>query len=334
MGRARLPPRGHQPDRQRRTARRPHRASTTAPGRHPPLHLRIVPVRRGADARLPDRGPCGAGPGCGHHDGPDDRLRRRDLPEGADRWRDGAPRRDVGNRYRSRPAARRSPDRRSQLASDLPRQRPARNRGLRPRPPLPARRSPSGRCRAGGLRSRRHGAAGRDARGLRARDDDRARQVRSPQHRPARRCPRRRRAVRVGRGACAITVDPPRRLPRSGAEREPRHERAGLDGDDGDARRRALLPLSRTRTRHRSRRTRARGRSDRRGADRRAVRPHRRPVRSAARHSRWADRDRGRLSAFHGDVDDARRARLRRHDPGHHRRLRALPDGQQHRGHA
>ena len=121
-----------------------------------------------------------------------------------------------------------------------------------------------------------HAAACSDARGLCARHDDRARQFRSAQHGSAVGCCLRSRPLRARRGESRIALDPIGDVPRSGAEREPRHERARLDGDDGDAGGRAVLSLSCARARRGSCRTRPVGRSACRRADRRAGRSHRR----------------------------------------------------------
>ena len=72
----------------------------------------------------------------------------------------------------------------------------------------------------------------------------------------------------------ASPLDPIGDVPRSGAECEPRHERARLDGDDGDAGGRAVLSLSCARARCGSCRTRLVGRAACRRADRCAGRSH------------------------------------------------------------
>ncbi len=82
-------------------------------------------VRRRARAVAADRRSRGAGARSGHHDGPHDRLCRRDGSEGKDRQRHGAARNDVRDRHRPGAIARRRPDRRHRLAGDLPRQRTA-----------------------------------------------------------------------------------------------------------------------------------------------------------------------------------------------------------------
>ena len=102
---------------------------------------------------------------------------------------------------------------------------------------------------AGRLRHHGHAAAGADARGLCARHDDRSRPVRSAQHGAAAGGRLRSGPLRARRGARRIALDPAGDVPRSGAEREPRHERAGLDGADGDAGGRAVLSLARARAR-------------------------------------------------------------------------------------
>ena len=177
-----------------------------------------------------------------------------------------------------------------------------------------------------------HAAAGADARGLRARDDDRARPVRAGQHRAAGGRGTRRCAVRAGRSTSGVAVDPVDEVSRSGAEREPGDECARLDGDDGDAGGRAVLSRSCARPRPGACRHRHVGGTGGRRADRRARRTHRRPLRRAPHDRQRARRDGGRVlgcwpgrrprSGIAGYVDPHRR---------HHRRLRALPDGQQHR---
>ena len=249
MDRPRLSPRHHHPDRQRRTARRHHRPPTAAAGRHLPVHGGLGPVRRRAHALAADCRPGGAGPRRGHHDGPHHGLRRRDGSEGKDRQRHGAARNDVRDRHRARSIARRRSDRRTRLAGDLPRQRAAGPPDLSSRASLPARRSPGAEDRSGRLRHCGHAAACSDARGLCTRHDDRARQFRSAQHGSAAGCRLRRRPLRARRGESRIAPDPAGDVPRSGAEREPRHERARLDGDDGDAGGRAVLSLARARAR-------------------------------------------------------------------------------------
>ncbi len=148
---------------------------------------------------------------------------------------------------------------------------------------------------SGRLRPCGHAAAGSDARGLCARHDDRARQFRSAQPGPAAGCRRRSRPLRARRGESRIAFDPVGDVPRSGAEREPRHERARLDGDDGDAGGRAVLSLARARARRGPGRTRPVGRSAGRRADRRAGRPHRGPFRRTAHDHRRARRNGGRF---------------------------------------
>ena len=277
MDRPRLSPRHHHPDRRRRTARRHHRPPAAAAGRHRPVHGGLGPVRRRADALAADRRPGGAGPGRGHHDGARHGLCRRDGAEGKDRQRHGAARHDVGDRHRARPIARRRPDRRARLAGDLPRQRAAGHPGAsssRYRH-LPADRRGRRPDRAG-FDIAGHAAACPDARGLCARHDDRARQLRPAQPGPAAGRRRRGRPLRARRGESRVAADPAGDVPRSGAERGPRHERARLDGDDGDAGGRAVLSLARARARRGPRRARHVGRPARRRADRRAGRPHRR----------------------------------------------------------
>ena len=152
--------------------------------------------------------------------------------------------------------------------------------------------------RSGRLRHVGHAAAGADARGLCARHDDRARQFRSAQHGAAAGRRLRSRPLRARRGESRIALDPIGDVPRSGAECEPRHERARLDGDDGDAGGRAVLSLPRARARRGSCRARPVGRSAGRRADRCAGRSHRGPFRRATHDHRRAHRNGGRLASF------------------------------------
>ena len=78
-------------------------------------------------------------------------------------------------------------------------------------------------------------------------------------------------------------------------------------------------------------RARAVRRPGRRRADRRAGRSYRRPVRRAAPDHRRSGRDRGRFARPRAAAAGAGHRRLPRPDRRHHRRLRAVPDGQQHR---
>ena len=154
----------------------------------------------------------------------------------------------------------------------------------------PARRPPGANDGPGRLRRRRHIPAGPDARGLCARHDDGARQLRPAQHGPAagRRC--RSRSVRPRRASGGIAADPVNDVPRFHAERWPRHERARVDGDDGDTGGRAVLSVPRARARHGPGRAGRVGRSDRRRADRRAGRSHGGPLRRGTHDDRRADR--------------------------------------------
>ena len=133
-----------------------------------------MPVRPRAHAVAADRRPRRAGPGRGDHDGADHGARRRDGAEGEDRQRHGPARHDVGDRHRARPVARRPADRRPRLAGDLPRQRAA----GRPRlccsliAACPADRRRSQAADAAGFDLVGHAAARADARRLRARHDD------------------------------------------------------------------------------------------------------------------------------------------------------------------
>ena len=123
-------------------------------------------------------------------------------------------------------------------------------------------------------------------------------QFRSAQHGSAVGCRLRSRPLRARRGESRIAFDPIGDVPRSGAECEPRHERARLDGDDGDAGGRAVLSLACARARRGSGRTRHVGRSACRRADRRAGRPHCGPLWRATHDHRRAHRNSGRLASF------------------------------------
>jgi len=120
---------------------------------------------------------------------------------------------------------------------------------------------------------------------------------------------------------------------RSSAECEPRHERARLDGDDGDAGGRAVLSLSCARARRGSCWDSLVDRSARRRADRCSSRSHCGPFWRTTHDHRWAHRSSGRFLHSGYDTGDARHLRLHRPHRGHHRRLCAVPDGQQHRRH-
>ena len=102
--------------------------------------------------------------------------------------------------------------------------------------------------------------------------------------------------------ASRIAPDPAGDVPRSGAEREPRHERARCGGDDGDAGGRPVLSLARARARHGHGRARRHCWPAGRGAGRRAGRPHDRPLRRAAHDRRGADRAGDRLGHAVGDA--------------------------------
>ena len=204
-------------------------------------------------------------------------------------------------RHRSRSFARRRSDRRLRLAGDLLRQRtPGRPGSCYSRGATYPPTARASKARSDQLRQCGNAAAGTDARGLCARDDDRARQVRPGQHGTARGRGTRCRPLRVGRCESSVTSDPIDEVPRSGAEREPGHERARLDGDDGDAGGRAVLSRSRTRPRHGSRRNRHVRRAADRRADRCARRTHRGPPRRATHDRHRARRDGGRLLALSG----------------------------------
>ena len=143
-----------------------------------PCSRRRRPVRPRAHALAADRRAGGAGPRRRRHDGPGHGVRRRDGAQGKDRQRHGAARHDVGDRHGPRPAARRCVDRRLRLARRLPDQPAPGPAGLPARSSLVAGRSP-GPGRTTRFRWRGHAAAGRDARGLCARHDHGARQLRT-----------------------------------------------------------------------------------------------------------------------------------------------------------
>ena len=193
--------------------------------------------------------------------------------------------------------------------------------------PIARRRRPS----RAGFDMRRHAAARADARRLCARHDDRARQLR-----PAQRGAAAGRRVGVGLFVLAEARAPSPLIragdvPRPRAERGPRDERAGLDGDDGDAGGRAVLPVARARARRGRGRPRHVRRPARRRADRRAGRSPGRPLRRAAHDPRRAGRAwRPARSLLAMAAGAARRRRLRRADRRRHRRLRAVPGRQQH----
>ncbi len=176
-------------------------------------------------------------------------------------------------------------------------------------------------------------AAGADACGVRARDDVRARQVRPGQHGAARSRGTRCRAVRDGRSASRVAVDPIGEVSRSGAECEPGHDRARVDRDDGNAGGRAVLPRSCAWPRHGAcRNPHVRG-ARRRRADRCARRTQRGPLRRAAHHRQRARRDGDRVLGAVPGADLARHRRLCDSHRRRHRQLCAVPDGQQLRRH-
>jgi hypothetical protein len=171
VGRAGLSAFDHHAHRQRRQAGRCTGAPLAHARRHRRVHRCVHRVRRGSRALDADRCPCGAGPWRGHHDGPDDGLRRRCRSEGAHRQRHGPAGDDVGDRHGTWSDARWSADRRFRLARDLPRQRaagPARDRaGI----PLSAGRPGAVRRTASALRLSRIAPACADPGGLCAGDD-------------------------------------------------------------------------------------------------------------------------------------------------------------------
>jgi hypothetical protein len=130
------------------------------------------------------------------------------------------------------------------------------------------------KTRAPRLRPCGHAAAGTDARGLCARHDDGARQFRPSTSlccwllpsEPASSC--------LPRNESSITFDSIGDVPQSRAEFESRHERARLDGDDGDAGGRAVLSFACARARRRACRTRLVGRPACCRTERRASRTH------------------------------------------------------------
>ena len=302
------------------------------------VHRGLGPVRRRADARAADRRPRGAGPRRGDHDGRSPwRFVGATVPEGADRQRHGAARNDVRDRHRARAVARRRADRRLRLAGDLPRQRSARRPALccsRTATCPPSAAAP--KADRAGFDAVGHPAAGADARGLCARHDARGAAASA---RSTWRCwwpPSLGAGLFVlAEARAASPLDPAGDVPRSGAERGPRHERARLDGDDGDAGGRAVLSRARARARRRA------------------------WSGSSCRWARWWSALTGVPAGRVADRFGARRMTVvgpRRHggrlpsllsllpatlgvagyvapDRRRHRRLRAVPDGQQHRRH-
>ena len=108
-------------------------------------------------------------------------------------------------------------------------------------------------------------------------------------------CDSRHRPVRAGRIQSSIAFDPTGDVPRSRAACEPRHERARLDGDHGDAGGRAVLSVTCTGARNGIGRAGAFGWAARRSVDRRAGRPHGRSIWLRAHDHRRARRHGGRL---------------------------------------
>jgi hypothetical protein len=197
-----------------------------------------------AHALAADCRPGSAGPRSGHHDGPHHGVCRRDGSKGKDRQRHGAARNDVRDWHRARSIARWRFDRRIRLAGIFLVNVPLGILAfLLARRYLPVdRREP--KTERAELRSCGHAAAGPDARGLCARHDDGARQFRFSQPGSAvDRCPSESASSCVAETRVASPLIRIGDVPRSRAECEPRHERARLDGDDGDAGGRAVLSL-------------------------------------------------------------------------------------------
>ncbi len=199
VGRPRLSPCHHHPDRRCRPARRHGRAPAAAACRNPAVHGGFGVERRCTEPAAPHCRPGGSGARSGGHDGARHGLGRRDRGEGKDRWRHGPAGHHVCDRHRAGAVARRRSDRRSRLAGDLRRQRAARRPGLYSRSSLAARRSPRVCGGAHWLRCSGHAAARPDARRLCTRHDGCARQFRSAQHGAPGCCCRRRRSLRTGR---------------------------------------------------------------------------------------------------------------------------------------